>query len=178
MKPVLIECMYVDRQDVRNLLRLGNRSLPRRCSSSDRLQAARKVPRHGGKGRRGPSHLSRPDTRVSRNSTVRRFALQFFEGIAEARWDHRYLRKALFPLHPSLRLAGLLPPLDCPHHLRRDDLSPFREGVVVAKGVGKAAGTVTVDIGQWETIEVEGGENCEVSTRVTVRMPEDGYPIR
>ena len=49
---------------------------------------------------------------------------------------------------------------------------------MVAKGEGKAAGTVTVDIGQWETIEVEGGENCEVSTRVTVRMPEDGYPIR
>ena len=104
--------------------------------------------------------------------------LSFSRGLQLTSALDRYLRKALFPLHSSLRLAGLLPPLDCPHHLRRDDLSPFREGVVVAKGEGKAAAPVTVDIGQWETIEVEGGENCDLSTRVTVRMPEDGYPIR
>lgn len=78
-------------------------------------------------------------------------------------------------------MAGLLPPLDCPHHLRRDDLSPFREGVVVAKGgQGKQAreGVVTVDIGQWETIEAEDGGACELSTRVTVRMPESASDVR
>ncbi|KAK0557055.1 hypothetical protein OC846_000701 [Tilletia horrida] len=43
----------------------------------------------------------------------------------------QYLRKALFPMHRDLRLAGLLPPLDCPHHLRFQDRAPYREGVVV-----------------------------------------------
>lgn len=88
----------------------------------------------------------------------------------------RYLRKALFPLHPSLRLAGLLPPLDCPHHLRRDDLSSFREGVVVDhKGKGKAV----VDVGLWDAIEVlvEGEpEAAQLGSRVTIRMPSDVSP--
>lgn len=26
---------------------------------------------------------------------------------------------------------GLLNPLDCPHHMRQDDLCPYREGVVL-----------------------------------------------
>ena len=42
-----------------------------------------------------------------------------------------YLRKALFPVHPDLALAGLLPTLDTPHHMRREDISLYREGVVV-----------------------------------------------
>ncbi len=41
----------------------------------------------------------------------------------------QYLRKALFPMHRDLRLAGLMPPLDCPHHLRFEDQSEFREGL-------------------------------------------------
>ena len=44
----------------------------------------------------------------------------------------QYLRKRLFPMHPDLQFAGLLPPLDAPHHLRRGDVSCYREGVVVA----------------------------------------------
>ena len=34
-------------------------------------------------------------------------------------------------MHPDLQFAGLLPPLDAPHHLRRGDVASFREGVVV-----------------------------------------------
>lgn len=93
---------------------------------------------------------------------------------------HRYLRKALFPMHPSLRLAGLLPPLDCPHHVRRDDESPFREGVVVqaaGSGKGKHAGNggALVDVGLWDPIEASNGENVPEGTRVTVRMPLDQH---
>ena len=40
-----------------------------------------------------------------------------------------YLRKDLFPLHPDLRLAGSLPSLDMPHHLRRHEWCQYREGV-------------------------------------------------
>ncbi|KAK4697251.1 methyltransferase, partial [Phenoliferia sp. Uapishka_3] len=103
----------------------------------------------------------------------------------------RYLRKALFPLHPSLRLAGLLPPLDCPHHLRRDDDSPFREGVVVSTspeihhqnkkrrtdGGAGATGRVMVDVGQWDPIEASGGEGVGEGMRVTIRMPTKSTPL-
>lgn len=40
----------------------------------------------------------------------------------------QYLRKALFPMHPDLRYAGLLNPLDAPHHVREQQDVPFREG--------------------------------------------------
>lgn len=59
----------------------------------------------------------------------------------------QYLRKQLFPMHSSLRLAGLLNPLDAPHHMRADDLCPFREGVVLDRTIKKGAGSF-VDIGK------------------------------
>ena len=40
-----------------------------------------------------------------------------------------HLRKDLFPLHPDLRLAGSLPSLDMPHHLRRGEWCQYREGI-------------------------------------------------
>lgn len=33
-----------------------------------------------------------------------------------------YLRKALFPMHGDFRFAGLLSPMDSPHHMKRDDI--------------------------------------------------------
>lgn len=33
-----------------------------------------------------------------------------------------YLRKALFPMHGDFRFAGLLSPMDSPHHMKRDDV--------------------------------------------------------
>eukprot|EP00970_Alexandrium_tamarense_P020182 scaffold14940_cov200-Alexandrium_tamarense.AAC.2 len=48
----------------------------------------------------------------------------------------QYLRRKFFPMHPDLQFAGLLPPLDAPHHLRRGDFAAFREGVVVERKSG------------------------------------------
>ncbi|KAF4028115.1 putative RNA methyltransferase [Phytophthora infestans] len=42
----------------------------------------------------------------------------------------QYLRRALFPMHTDLSCAGLLNPLDCPHHLRAQEWSVYREVVV------------------------------------------------
>ncbi|KAJ3330599.1 hypothetical protein HDU76_005289 [Blyttiomyces sp. JEL0837] len=42
-----------------------------------------------------------------------------------------YLRKALFPVHRDLQFAGLMNPLEAPHHMRMDDNSLFREGVTL-----------------------------------------------
>ena len=33
-------------------------------------------------------------------------------------------------MHPDLKYAGVLPPLDAPHHLRSTEWGPYREGVV------------------------------------------------
>lgn len=38
----------------------------------------------------------------------------------------QYLRKFFFPLHTDLKYAGLLNPLDAPHHLRQDDHFDYR----------------------------------------------------
>ena len=43
----------------------------------------------------------------------------------------QYLRRHFFPMHPDLQFAGLLPPVDAPHHVRADDRCPYREGVVL-----------------------------------------------
>lgn len=45
-------------------------------------------------------------------------------------------------MHPDLQFAGVLAPLDAPHHVRALDRSEFREGVVMEKmgtGDGKDA---------------------------------------
>ncbi|KAH9503307.1 putative methyltransferase C9orf114 [Bulinus truncatus] len=45
----------------------------------------------------------------------------------------QYLRKQFFPFHPDLSHAGLLNPLDIPHHLRESDNSEYREGFILNK---------------------------------------------
>ncbi|KIZ00333.1 Uncharacterized protein MNEG_7627 [Monoraphidium neglectum] len=80
----------------------------------------------------------------------------------------QYLRKALIPMHPDLRLAGLLPPLDAPHHLRATEWQPFREGVVLKAEAGTGS---FVDVGLDRTALVEGSL-LTVNARVTLRLGE------
>ncbi|GJP36473.1 hypothetical protein CLOM_g20980 [Closterium sp. NIES-68] len=82
----------------------------------------------------------------------------------------QYLRRALIPLTPDLRLAGLLPPLDAPHHARMHEWPEFREGVVVAEegGEGGAGGSSVVDVGLQQRVHVRG--SFSEGTRLTVAM--------
>ncbi|CAB9518986.1 Putative methyltransferase C9orf114 [Seminavis robusta] len=43
----------------------------------------------------------------------------------------QYLRRTFFPQHPDLQFAGLLPPIDAPHHVRAEDRCKYREGAVL-----------------------------------------------
>jgi predicted SPOUT superfamily RNA methylase MTH1 len=43
----------------------------------------------------------------------------------------QYLRRHLFPIHPNLKSAGVLPPLDIPSHYRAEEGGLYREGVAV-----------------------------------------------
>jgi hypothetical protein len=54
----------------------------------------------------------------------------------------QYLRKYFFPIHKDLQYAGLLNPLDTPHHLRQQDVSLFREGVVSNKPLKTGKGSL------------------------------------
>ena len=53
----------------------------------------------------------------------------------------QYMRKSLFPVHPDLQYAGLLNPLDAPHHLRANEVSRFREGLTLNRPVKCGSGS-------------------------------------
>ena len=75
----------------------------------------------------------------------------------------------------SLRLAGLLPPLDMPHHLRREDESPYREGVTVAMPEGaEPSNRPWVNVGLNEPVEARSTVELPLNTRVTVKMAHGG----
>ncbi|POW22577.1 hypothetical protein PSHT_01041 [Puccinia striiformis] len=104
----------------------------------------------------------------------------------------QYLRKSLFPLHPDLRLAGLLPPLDLPHHFRKDHDTPWREGCILPsdkvdnyvagshhqlkkkhRNGNSKRSTSWADVGLAEPVQVALDEGVSLPdwTRVTVQMP-------
>jgi predicted SPOUT superfamily RNA methylase MTH1 len=82
----------------------------------------------------------------------------------------QYLRKALFPISPDLKYAGLQNPLDAPHHLRIFEDSQFREGVVVAeKQDEQVSNWVNCGLDNWVDVK----EKLPVNSRVTVRLEND-----
>lgn len=78
----------------------------------------------------------------------------------------QYLRKSLFPMHSSLRVVGLLPPLDAPHHLRKHEWAAYREGITL-KERPNSAGTL-VDVGLSKNVLID--KVLEPGVRVTVAM--------
>lgn len=59
----------------------------------------------------------------------------------------QYLRRQFFPMHPDLQFTGLLAPVDAPHHVRAEDRSKYREGVVLDKTSNDADGKSLVNCG-------------------------------
>ncbi|KAG5627865.1 hypothetical protein H5410_013083 [Solanum commersonii] len=79
----------------------------------------------------------------------------------------QYLRKSLFPMHNNLRYVGSLPPLDAPHHLRKHEWAPYREGVTV-KDRNLTSGGTLVDVGLSKPVAVD--QVIAPGIRVTVSM--------
>ncbi|KAK6803869.1 hypothetical protein RDI58_001653 [Solanum bulbocastanum] len=79
----------------------------------------------------------------------------------------QYLRKSLFPMHNNLRYVGSLPPLDAPHHLRKHEWAPYREGVTL-KDRDLTSGGTLVDVGLSKPVAVD--EVIAPGIRVTVSM--------
>lgn len=59
----------------------------------------------------------------------------------------QYLRRHFFPMHPDLQFAGLLAPIDAPHHVRAEDRSPYREAVVLESKNSKSMNGSLVNCG-------------------------------
>lgn len=81
-----------------------------------------------------------------------------------------FMRKALFPLHPNLRMTAVLPSLDMPHHPHPKEWRQYREGVSVKGETSTGRGTL-VEVGMDQPVEVQ--EDIPPTTRVTLRFPSD-----
>ncbi|XP_076168932.1 28S rRNA (uridine-N(3))-methyltransferase [Ptiloglossa arizonensis] len=82
----------------------------------------------------------------------------------------QYLRKYFFPIHKDLQYAGVLNPLDAPHHLRQQDISLYREGIITNKLVKGGKGSY-VNVGLLNDVHVD--KVLTAGLRVTVKIPED-----
>lgn len=103
---------------------------------------------------------------VMQDLTTTEFCVQNLEYLETP----QYLRKTLFPRSPALRFAGLMNPLDAPHHLRFEEWFDYREGCVINRPTKDKRGS-WVNIGlvsQACQVDVQLHEN----TRVTVKMDQ------
>ncbi|XP_072227515.1 putative methyltransferase C9orf114 homolog [Leuresthes tenuis] len=79
----------------------------------------------------------------------------------------QYLRKWFFPVHKDLQYAGLLNPLDSPHHMRIDEESEYREGIVLNKPPKQGKGSF-VNCGMRKDVRID--KQLQAGLRVTVQL--------
>ncbi|THG02180.1 hypothetical protein TEA_004804 [Camellia sinensis var. sinensis] len=106
-------------------------------------------------------------TTVHDNSDDNESGAAFLIRILQYLETPQYLRKSLFPKHNTLRFVGLLPPLDAPHHLRKHEWAPYREGVTLKEQAPNFASTL-VDVGLSKNVLID--TVIEPGVRVTVAM--------
>jgi len=78
----------------------------------------------------------------------------------------QYLRRSFFPIHSDLKHAGILSPTDMPHHVRADEESLYREGVVIERDAGE--NKCWVNIGLKKDCLLE--RSLKPGLRVTVKL--------
>ncbi|KAJ1503664.1 hypothetical protein HMI54_001267 [Coelomomyces lativittatus] len=84
----------------------------------------------------------------------------------------QYLRKSFFPMHSAFKCVGLLNPLDLPNHVRSEERSKYREGVVV----DTLTASSLVNVGLKKLITVD--QEIPVHSRVTVDMHQKSVVSR
>ncbi|CAK7201619.1 hypothetical protein SEUCBS139899_004327 [Sporothrix eucalyptigena] len=84
-----------------------------------------------------------------------------------------FMRKALFPLHPNLRLQGLLPTLEMPHHPHRDEHLPYMEGLSLPGKPDNPAHKTIVDLGLRKPVSI--AEAIPPKTRLTLQFPDESF---
>lgn len=113
----------------------------------------------------------RPDAPKSAEGVSK--GLAFFVRNLQYLETPQYLRRQLLPVHRDLKWVGLLNPLDAPHHLRKQERLPYREGAVMEEEWDPPAGErepgCWVNVGMDKPAWVSGAE-IPKSTRVTVKL--------
>jgi predicted SPOUT superfamily RNA methylase MTH1 len=71
-------------------------------------------------------------------------------------------------MHPDLKYAGVLPPLDAPHHLRSTEWGLYREGVVRHSAKGKGS---WVDVGLDQDAHIPQARRCACYAVYLVLQP-------
>eukprot|EP01016_Furgasonia_blochmanni_P029745 TRINITY_DN3116_c0_g1_i7.p1 TRINITY_DN3116_c0_g1~~TRINITY_DN3116_c0_g1_i7.p1 ORF type:complete len:497 (+),score=142.70 TRINITY_DN3116_c0_g1_i7:49-1539(+) len=79
----------------------------------------------------------------------------------------QYLRKTLFSIHHDLKYVGLMTPIDAHHHLRIDEESEYREGVILDRPTKDTDGS-WVDVGLRKQLKLD--RKIVPKTRVTVKI--------
>uniref|UniRef100_A0A667Y4Y2 28S rRNA (uridine-N(3))-methyltransferase n=1 Tax=Myripristis murdjan TaxID=586833 RepID=A0A667Y4Y2_9TELE len=79
----------------------------------------------------------------------------------------QYLRKWFFPKHQDLQYAGLLNPLDSPHHMRIDEELEYREGIVLDRPTKPGKGSL-VNCGMRKEVQID--KQLQSGLRVTVQL--------
>ncbi|XP_061763384.1 kynurenine--oxoglutarate transaminase 1-like [Nerophis ophidion] len=85
----------------------------------------------------------------------------------------QYLRKMFFPKHQDLQYAGLLNPLDSPHHMRIDEESEYREGIVLNRPPKAGKGSF-VNCGMRKEVGID--KHLQPGLRVTVQLNSTQKP--
>jgi predicted SPOUT superfamily RNA methylase MTH1 len=81
----------------------------------------------------------------------------------------QYLRKRLYGLSPSFSFAGILPPLQAPHHIVPRNISSSRLGDMrVGIVSSRRSGRVEVDVGLERPVVCQG--DPPIGTRLTVKL--------
>eukprot|EP00871_Galdieria_phlegrea_P004510 jgi/Galph1/505/GphlegSOOS_G5189.1 len=85
----------------------------------------------------------------------------------------QYLRKHLFERSDEFKYAGLLNPIDAPHHIRRNEWLSWREGVVLNKlKENSERHCYEVDIGLYAPVRVENDFPLSLGSRITVSLDD------
>jgi len=103
--------------------------------------------------------------------------MQFCDEILQYLETPQYLRKKIFKLRPTFKFAGILPPLQAPHHnvprtMASVKIGDIREGLVISRNDGGAV----VDAGLERFVSVAADH--PVSERVTIRLVSVGKSLR
>mmetsp|Transcript_11618 Transcript_11618/g.15136 ORF Transcript_11618/g.15136 Transcript_11618/m.15136 type:complete len:418 (-) Transcript_11618:75-1328(-) len=88
----------------------------------------------------------------------------------------QYLRRNFFPMHYDLKYAGLLCPLDAPHHVRVGEKSKYREGVSLSdEKAGKTSTDTTSFVNIGVRIPVVVDRKIPPNVRCTVEVDIKDY---
>ena len=96
----------------------------------------------------------------------------FFARVLQYCETPQYLRRHFFPMHPDLQFAGLLAPVDAPHHVRADDCCRYREGVVLDKRCRSGGSLVNCGV---PNRPVEIPTRLQAGIRCTVKLDPSSY---